>query len=114
MKNILKLEQLTLFFICIYMYAHFGYSWIWFVGLFFTPDLLMLGYLFGNKVGAICYNLVHTYITSFALALIGYLYSFDNVLMVGMIFTSHIAFDRMLGYGLKKFEGFKFTHLGNL
>jgi hypothetical protein len=32
--------------------------------------------------------------------------------LIGVIMFSHAAFDRLLGYGLKYEEGFKFTHLG--
>ncbi len=31
-------------------------SWIWFVGLFLVPDLSMLGYVFGPRVGAAAYR----------------------------------------------------------
>jgi len=30
----------------------------------------------------------------------------------GIIWITHIGFDRALGYGLKYSAGFKFTHLG--
>lgn len=30
----------------------------------------------------------------------------------GIIWTAHIGFDRMMGYGLKYSAGFGFTHLG--
>ena len=35
-----------------------------------------------------------------------------TALAVGLIWIAHIAFDRMLGLGLKYPEGFRFTHLG--
>ncbi|QTV06341.1 DUF4260 domain-containing protein [Faecalibacter bovis] len=114
MKNILKLEQLTLFIVIFSIYTHLNFSWVWFAVLFFTPDLAAIGYFFGNKIGAICYNIAHNYIISILTCAIGYFYNLDTVLMVGLIITSHIAFDRILGYGLKKYDGFKFTHLGNI
>ena len=36
-------------------------SWIWFLALFLAPDLSMLGYVFGPRVGATTYNAGHMY-----------------------------------------------------
>ncbi len=114
MKYSLKLEQFAFFVALIYIYFLFNFSWWTFAFLFFVPDLMMIGYLFGNKVGAICYNSIHHYATTILLFFIGYLSEHSTLMMVGIIFSAHIAFDRVLSYGLKKSEGFKFTHLGNL
>ena len=44
-----------------------GQAYAWLTGdlmlllvLFFVPDLSVLGYLFGRRVGAFCYNLAHS------------------------------------------------------
>ena len=36
-------------------------SWMWFFVLFLLPDLSMMGYVFGPRVGAASYNLGHLY-----------------------------------------------------
>lgn len=114
MKNILKIEQLLILILAIYIYANFQFSWFLFAVLFFSPDLMMLGYLINNKFGAVCYNIVHTYIFSVGLLLVGLMLDNDLLLKLGLIFSAHIAFDRTLGYGLKTYKGFKSTHLGEL
>ena len=114
MKNILKLEQLALLILMIVLYSLLKLSWMWFAILFLAPDIFMLGYLFGNKIGAISYNFIHNYFTTISLILIGYFLHIEWCLMIGLIFFAHIALDRFLGFGLKKYDGFKSTHLDNL
>lgn len=114
MRNVLKTEQLLILVLVIIIYANFQFSWIFFAILFFSPDLMMLGYLINNKFGAVCYNIVHTYIFSVGLILVGLIFNNDLSLKLGFIFSAHIAFDRTLCYGLKIFKGFKSTHLGEL
>lgn len=114
MKNILKLEQLALLILMIVLYSLLKLSWMWFAILFLAPDIFMLGYLFGNKIGAISYNFIHNYFTTISLILIGYFLHIEWCLMIGLIFSAHIALDRFLGFGLKKYDGFKSTHLDNL
>lgn len=114
MKTILKLEQLAFFIFFIILYSLLKLSWMWFAILFLAPDIFMLGYLFGNKIGAISYNFIHNYFTTITLILIGYFLHIEWCLIIGFIFSAHTAFDRFLGFGLKKFEGFKSTHLGDL
>ena len=48
-------------------------SWLLFVLLFLVPDVSMLGYLAGGRVGAASYNLFHTYAASGLLAALGLL-----------------------------------------
>ena len=114
MKNLLKLEQLALLIFMIVLYSLLKLSWMWFAVLFLAPDIFMLGYLFGNKIGAISYNFIHNYFTTISLILIGYFLHIEWCLMIGLIFFAHIALDRFLGFGLKKYDGFKSTHLDNL
>jgi len=37
-----------------------------------------------------------------------------TIQLLGIILFGHSSIDRVLGYGLKIKEGFKFTHLGSL
>ena len=94
-------------------YALLGGGWMMFVVLLLAPDLSMLGYLAGNRVGAAIYNTAHTYLAPAALALLAWaLHLPPWVTLAALIWAAHIGMDRLLGYGLKYPEGFKATHLG--
>jgi hypothetical protein len=79
---------------------------------FLVPDLSMLGYLAGRRVGAACYNAGHSYLGPAALCAAGAALNAHGVLLAASIWAAHIGFDRMLGYGLKYGTGFGDTHLG--
>jgi hypothetical protein len=91
-------------------YAWLGQSWLVFAVLFLVPDITMLGYLRSPRLGALIYNLGHTYAAPGVLALAG-LAMGPLAYGLAAIWVAHIGLDRMLGYGLK-LEGFDFTHLG--
>lgn len=91
-------------------YQRIGASWINFAALFLAPDISMLAYAFGPKIGAGVYNLLHTYVSPVLLALIGSTAHCPTAISVGLIWIAHIGFDRLLGYGLKYAVGFKATH----
>jgi len=96
--------------------AGFGFqaldgSWLWFAVLFLAPDLSMLGYLRGNRVGAAIYNAAHTYLAPATLAAWGVTGGSVPALHVAALWTAHIGADRLCGYGLKEPTGFKHTHL---
>jgi hypothetical protein len=77
------------------------------------PDISMLGYLAGNRVGAWTYNLAHSYILPGLLAL-GFLAATGTVPPLLYVWFAHIGMDRLLGYGLKEDTGFRHTHLGTI
>ncbi|MDE2579366.1 MAG: DUF4260 family protein [Hyphomicrobiales bacterium] len=80
--------------------------------LFFAPDLSLLAYLAGPRIGAIVYNAAHTYITPFALAAVSFKLLALPAFSFAILWIAHIGFDRALGYGLKYASGFSDTHLG--
>ena len=43
------------------LYQQVHGHWSWFLILLLVPDLSMLGYLINKRLGAACYNFVHTY-----------------------------------------------------
>lgn len=92
-------------------YGQFGQGWILFAVLFFLPDLSMAGYLGNPRLGATLYNIGHTYLITLGLVALGLGIGQPIVTAVGLIWTAHIGFDRMLGYGLKYPDAFKATHL---
>lgn len=114
MKTTLKLEEVMMFVLGIYLFSLLDYPWWWFLVLILTPDIGMLGYIFGNKIGAFCYNLFHHKGVAILIYLVGAYFSIPLCQLIGVILFSHSALDRMLGYGLKYDKGFKFTHLGEI
>jgi len=114
MKNSLKLEELGMLAIGVFMFSILGYSWWFFLVLFLTPDIGMLGYLVNPKIGAMTYNLLHHKGIAVLVYFIGIYFALPFVQLVGTILFSHSSFDRFLGYGLKYEKGFKFTHLGEI
>lgn len=114
MKIMLKLEELAMLLLGIFAFSQVNYSWWWFVGLFFLPDIGMLGYLAGNKIGAFTYNIFHHKGLAISLFFCGIFLKLESLELAGIILFSHSSFDRIMGYGLKYEEGFKITHLGNL
>ncbi len=113
-KFILKLESLCIFLSSLFVYHYLNESWILFFLLFFLPDLSMVMYIFNKKTGAVFYNLFHTYLWSFLLVIIGFIIKNNLVISFGVVYASHISFDRMIGYGLKYSDSFKNTHLSKI
>ncbi len=109
---LLRSEEAVLLPIILFAYQHLHYSWLLFAILFLTPDLFMLGYLVNVHLGAAIYNLAHTLTLPLALLFISYLQHWHQAL--ALIWTAHIAFDRLLGYGLKYPTYFKDTHLQHI
>jgi hypothetical protein len=95
-------------------YPMAGVSWWLFAVLILAPDLSMLGYLAGPRVGAIAYNALHILIVPVLLALAGSLSGNAMATAIALIWIAHIAIDRALGYGLKLSSGFQDTHLGRI
>ena len=109
--SLLRIEEAALLAAAIALYAHFHFSWLLFAVLFLAPDLFMLGYLANPRIGAALYNLGHFVFVPIALFGIGFVTQRQLLTAVALIWFCHIAFDRMLGYGLKYPTHFKETHL---
>ena len=93
------------------LYFDAGNGWLLLVLLALAPDLSMLGYFGGPRVGALAYDLVHTYVGPLALGVVGVLVGADLAMQLALIWAAHIGADRLLGYGLKYPSAFKDTHL---
>ena len=61
-RLVLRLEGLCVLIAASVAYSKFGLGWGTFALFFLAPDLSFLGYLAGPKVGAISYNVAHSYI----------------------------------------------------
>ncbi len=114
MKSILKSEEVAMTAIGIYGLYLYNLNlpfWLWFI-LFFSPDVGMLGYLVDTKIGAFTYNVFHHKGIAIVLATLGWFFSNDVLITIGIILFAHASFDRVWGYGLKYADSFKNTHLG--
>jgi Domain of unknown function (DUF4260) len=111
-RVILRLEAAIILVAALVAYAQVGSGWILFAVLFLIPDLSMLGYLLGRRIGAAVYNVGHSYILPAALGSYGYLAADRLAVSVALIWIAHIGFDRLIGYGLKYATAFHHTHLG--
>lgn len=100
---------------CLYLlFIHLHVSW-WLLPIFILgPDASMIGYALNPRVGAILYNLFHTFALALSLALAGWLTNNPFTLIIGLLLTGHIGMDRAFGFGLKYLSAFKDTHLGRI
>jgi hypothetical protein len=113
-RLMLRLEGIAVFAAAIAVYAIRAYDgWI-FVLLLLSVDLFALGYLGGAKIGALVYNIGHTYVTPLLLTGAALLLQSDAGLMLALIWFAHIGMDRAAGYGLKYSSGFKDTHINRM
>ena len=108
---LLRLEGLTILITAVLLYAQLDAGWLYFALLLLTPDLAMLPYLINPRLGALAYNVVHTYVLPLALAVVAYLGGYPTLLALALIWLAHIGMDRTVGYGLKYGDDFKHTHL---
>jgi len=114
MKSLLKLEELAQLLLAVLVFAHLPFAWWVLPATFLLPDLSMLGYLAGPRVGAISYNLAHHKALAIAVGVAGWALALPGLLLAGTVLLFHSAFDRLLGYGLKYATGFQDTHLGRV
>ncbi len=113
---VLRLEGLAMALLCVWLYHAFHQPWWIFAVLFLVPDLSMLGYLAGPRIGAAIYNAAHSWVTVAALFFVVWYRFGESTLALSLPFIlgAHIGVDRALGFGLKHASGFKDTHLGRL
>ena len=107
----LRLEGLAVAAGALALYFDGGHSWLALVLLWLAPDLALVGYLAGNRAGAVAYDLAHFEGWPVALGVIGVLAGSDVAVQLALIWLSHIGIDRLVGYGLKYPTAFKDTHL---
>jgi hypothetical protein len=113
-RDLLRWEGLALLVGMTLFYWVSGASWVTYALFFFVPDLAMLAYLAGPRIGAGFYNAAHATIGPLLLAVFGVVTAEPLPGSLSIVWFAHIGFDRMLGYGLKYDTGFGFTHLGRI
>ncbi len=111
-RLLVRLDGLAVALVAIVLYRELGQSWWLFVALFLIPDVSILGYLISRRVGAVAYNLLHTYLWPAGLFAAGFLSARSSLMAVALIWVVHIGVDRALGFGLKYPDApFRQTHL---
>ena len=111
---LLRAEGAVIFLAATTVYWREDNSWLLYLLLVLAPDLSMLGYLAGPRVGSAVYNAAHTTVLPVALALYGYLGDSSLALALALIWLAHIGVDRLVGYGLKYPDEFRETHLARV
>ncbi|SCY15429.1 protein of unknown function [Lysinibacillus sp. TC-37] len=111
LRKIISLEYVIALIITVFFYGHLDFSWLYFMVFLLLPDITMIGYLLNPKIGAVFYNIGHSFISPALLLVIGFMMSSSILLMIALIWLAHIFLDRALGYGLKYEEAFQKTHL---
>lgn len=110
---LLRLEGLFVLAATLTVYAAVLHGRWWIFAVFFlAPDLSLVGYAAKRPAfAATIYNAAHTYVLPLLLALAAWRTGWRIGELSAAIWTAHIAFDRLLGFGLKCPQSFKETHL---
>ena len=108
----LRIEGATLLFGSLIAYSATRQPW-WLIPLtLLVPDLSMVGYLGGTRMGARLYNVAHCAPLPAIMVALGWWQAMPLVLALGLVWFAHIGMDSLLGYGLKYDDHFQHTHLG--
>ncbi len=109
-----RLEGTALLVAAIVMYGHWQFSWEVFAMYFFLPDLPILLYYKGPGIGGVAYNVAHSLLLPVLIGLFGVVVASNSTIaqQTALIWVSHIAFDRTLGWGLKYEDSFCNTDMG--
>lgn len=110
-KFILRLEGAVIAAVATAAYFTVGGPLWLFVVLALAPDISMLAYLAGTRIGSTGYNAFHTYLGPVTFGAAGVWLGITPFTWVALVWVAHIGVDRAVGYGLKYPAGFKHTHL---
>lgn len=111
---ILRAEALAIFVAGVAGYLQLNGHPLWLLPLLLAPDLSMIGYLGGARLGAVTYNLAHNLVVALAAIGVGWIAAVAPLALAGAILAAHVGMDRALGYGLKLPTDFRDTHLGRI
>jgi hypothetical protein len=109
-----KIEEAGILLAAVFVCFRVDARWYVFAGMALAPDLGMLGYLIGPRLGAVTYNATHILAVPLTLGLFALTATNPVLQAVALVWIAHIAFDRLAGYGLKMPSGFTDTHLGKI
>lgn len=112
MKRLLQLENILLLSFTLFIYFYFfNFSWQLLLLLLLVPDISMIGYIINTKIGATIYNSCHHLLIPILLCGLGILFHNNLLIMISLIWFTHIFMDRTLGFGLKYPTSFQKNHL---
>jgi hypothetical protein len=109
----LRAEAAAAFVAGLALYGWLGGPWLAVVPLLLVPDVSMVGYLRGPRLGAVTYNVVHNWVLGLAVLGLGLATAVVPVEIAGAVLIAHVGMDRAMGYGLK-LSSFGETHLGRI
>lgn len=110
----LRVEGVAAFVAGLAIFVDGGGPWLLAIPLLLVPDVSMIGYLRGPKLGALTYNVVHNWALGLAVLGLGVWTGTAAITLAGAILIAHVGMDRALGYGLKLPTSFQDTHLGRI
>jgi Domain of unknown function (DUF4260) len=113
-RSWLRLEGLAAFGAGLVLFGLSGASWLLLVPLLLLPDISAVGYLGGPRLGAVTYNLAHSWAPGFAALALGVWLAWPAMLVLAAVLIAHVGMDRAAGYGLKLSSSFQDTHLGRI
>jgi Domain of unknown function (DUF4260) len=93
------------------LYFQAGGDGLLFLPALLLPDVGLLGYLRGARLGAMTYDLIHNWAVGLAVLGAGIALGSSPLWLAGAILIAHVGMDRAVGYGLKYRAGAKVTHL---
>jgi hypothetical protein len=110
----LRLEGLAAFGAGLALFGASGGNWLFLVPLILLPDVSVVGYAAGPRIGAFVYNAVHNWVPGMALLGLGAWLASPTILLVAAVLIAHVGMDRAAGFGLKLPGSFQDTHLGRM
>jgi hypothetical protein len=109
-----RVESAAVAALVVVVFVQLGFAWWWLLVVFLLWDLSMVGYLASPRIGAIGYNVGHSYLGPAVLLALTWVSDARWPAFVALTWAFHIAVDRLLGYGLKFTDRFSHTHLGEI
>lgn len=111
---VLRVEALALFVAGVLLFLQLNGHPLWLLPLLLVPDVSMIGYIRGPRLGAVTYNVVHNLAVGLVALVVGWFTAIAPLALAGAILVAHVGMDRALGYGLKLPTDFRDTHLGRI
>jgi hypothetical protein len=109
-----RVESAAVAALVVVAFVQLDFAWWWLLAVFLVWDLSMVGYIASPRLGAISYNVGHSYLGPAALLALTWVGDARWPTFVALTWAFHIAVDRLLGYGLKFTDRFTHTHLGEV
>lgn len=110
-RFVLRADGAAIALVAVLLYQELGVAWWVFAVGFLAPDLSLVAYLASARVGAMIYNVAHSYLGGAAVFGVGLLLENVPLMTAGLIWVAHVGIDRAVGFGLKYPDEFRRTHL---